>query len=522
MVGIQEIDLASIKPSPKQPKQRAKDVTVLAESIKAMGVIQPIHVVYRIPNKGANYYEIVAGHRRWAAAKIAGLKTIPAIVLEVDKATEQVIRLSENIHRRALTPLEEASAIEVLLKMHRTFDEIAGDLGMSATTVARRARLLSLIPKWRKVIDDQPASGLELIARYDEKRQEALYDRFAGYLPETDRLKAMLAEADHRISSAPWKQDDEALYPEAGACSKCEKRSDCQAHLFHDDVAKAPKEAMCLDPVCWDTKRKAFIDAKRAALGAEHGGPVLELQTQFTGNDIPGALRPYQYSRCKKTDKDAKPALILDGPQAGHVVHVQVSQPERVPSRTKKKMAEMSEGERRKARDKALLGRRAMHIMKALREILEKKQPAMRSWATVERTTIMLDLAIQFGIRADNYVSPEAWVLFGDRREKTPDENFDDWWRAMQESLHRPLAAVQKTEQAAKYLPAFEFFATGIMGEDWEALKRDAVAAIPDRRLKEGEPDPFDPGDRAAKTEKKTAKRSTKAKPAKKGSRKSS
>lgn len=495
---VTEINLTLIKPSPKQPKMRGKDVAALAASIKVLGVIQPIHVV----NKGDGLFEIVAGHRRWAAAKAAELRTIPAIILEVDKTTEQVIRLTENMHRKQLTAFEEAMAIEVLLKMHRSYDEVAADLAMSATTVARRARLLALIPKWRKLIDDVPASSLELIARYNEDRQSVLYDRFEGYLPPTERLKEMLAETDHRLTSAPWKQDDIALLPAAGACQLCEKRSDCQALLFHDDRIRAPKEALCLDPACWAVKLEAYIKQRRHYLTEQHGRKPLEIQTLYTGNTIKGVLRPYQFTRCKKTDKEARAAIIVDGPSAGWTTYVKVKQEGKAPSRGKSKLADMKPAERLKARDARLLGRRAMHIVKVLREILDKKTPAMRKWPKGQRQTMMLDLSIEFGIRpGDKYeaAGQSTWAHCLDRVGYEADKTFDDWWEFMKHSLYRPLALIQRTDEAAKYLESFEYFAAEIMGCDWDTLKQGAVEAIPDRRLKKGEPDPFNPGDRKPK-----------------------
>jgi ParB/RepB/Spo0J family partition protein len=307
---VTSIAVKLIRPSAKQPKDRTKDVAALAASVKAIGIIQPIHVVEkagRFQGSGERY-EIVAGHRRWAAAKVAGLEMIPAIVLDLDKTSQQVIRMTENVHRRQLTSMEEAMAIEVLLKMHRSYDEIAADLAMSATTVARRARLLSLIPKWRKLIDELPASSLELVARYDNKRQEALYDRFNGYLPETDRLKAILAEADHRLSSAPWKQDDEALFPKAGSCAKCEKRSDCQALLFHeDDGAKAAKTARCRrsSPGAGTNLRRNRIQCSRF----RHSTPAVRLKVRSGPISSSGPRRLIRVRSPRSSWMDRRPAM---------------------------------------------------------------------------------------------------------------------------------------------------------------------------------------------------------------------
>lgn len=513
------IGLDKIRPSNNQPDGRGNDVTALAASIKAIGVINPIHVA---PAKGKGKHEIIAGERRWRAAKEAGLDSIPAIILKEDKATQQVIRISENVHRRDLTPLEEAEAIEILLNMNRSFEEIAADLAMSATTVARRARLLTLIPKWRKQINDLPASSLELIARYDKARQKALHERFGDYLPETDRLKTMLAEDDRLLSHAPWKMDDAGLYPKAGACKACEKRSDCQATLllFHDDPVKAPKAARCLDSGCWDVKLQQFIKWRKNDIEAKHGKPV-EVTTLNTGTDREDVLRPWEYGEVKAKDKGARPAIIVGGPRAGHMTWIRKARSdEPTRQRSKPKMANLSPAERTKARKERLLGRRSMHVVKALQEAFDKAQglPVLREMASTARERVMLHLAIAFGIKANVYYRDVAdsgtWPGFTKHMSDGPEEMFDRWAKSVHDPIRQSLWAIRRIDEARVNLPHLLFLAETMLGLKMADLKAAAVEAIPNRQLAKGEVDTFEPGRRAAKT----PKSKPKAKGKKKGS----
>src|SRR5699024_280380 len=115
----------------------------LASSIKRYGVIQPI-----IVSKQENYYEIVAGERRWRAAKKAGISEIPAIVRQADTRTKSEIALIENIQRENLNPIEKARGIKQLITQYELTQEQAAEiLGMKRSTVANSVRILNLDPR---------------------------------------------------------------------------------------------------------------------------------------------------------------------------------------------------------------------------------------------------------------------------------------------------------------------------------------------------------------------------------------
>jgi len=151
-----DLFLSQIEPDKNQPRKSFDESLLeeLASSIRHHGVIQPI-IVKEI-DKGKKY-QIIAGERRWRAAKIAGLKKIPAIVRDYDKANQMAVSLIENIQRQDLNPLEEAQAIQSLLEeCHMTHSQIAESLGRSRTTVTNLLRLLTLTTKVKEMI----SSGL--------------------------------------------------------------------------------------------------------------------------------------------------------------------------------------------------------------------------------------------------------------------------------------------------------------------------------------------------------------------------
>lgn len=157
--SIQEIDITKISPNPYQPRKHfdSRALEELADSISEHGVIQPL-VVTKIPTG----YELIVGERRFRAALLAGLTTVPAIIKEqmVDQAKLEVA-LIENIQRRDLNPIEEAQAYERLMKtFNLTQEQVAKKVGRSRPAVANTVRLLNLPAEvQRAVIEGKLAEG---------------------------------------------------------------------------------------------------------------------------------------------------------------------------------------------------------------------------------------------------------------------------------------------------------------------------------------------------------------------------
>ncbi|HEY8345810.1 MAG TPA: ParB/RepB/Spo0J family partition protein [Symbiobacteriaceae bacterium] len=140
--SVVELAVDLIEPNPRQPRKHFDEgkLEELASSIRAKGIVQPIVVR---PRDGR--YEIVAGERRWRAAKLAGLKRVPALVRDFSEAEVMEIALIENLQREDLNPLEEAEAYRVLLEeCHLTQEELARRLGKSRPQISNTLRLLQL------------------------------------------------------------------------------------------------------------------------------------------------------------------------------------------------------------------------------------------------------------------------------------------------------------------------------------------------------------------------------------------
>jgi ParB family chromosome partitioning protein len=138
-----QVPLGSIRANTRQPRKHidADGISGLADSVRAQGVMQP--VVVR-PAEGGGY-ELIAGERRWRAARAAGLATIPALVRESDDRESLVLALVENVAREDLSPIEEARAYAVLMdEFTLSLGEVAERVGRSKPTVSNRVRLLEL------------------------------------------------------------------------------------------------------------------------------------------------------------------------------------------------------------------------------------------------------------------------------------------------------------------------------------------------------------------------------------------
>jgi len=154
---ITELKIIDIEPNSEQPRRvfDEEKITELADSIRQHGVITPILV--RESKNG--YYEIIAGERRWRASKLAGLKTIPAIIKKLDEEETYEISLIENLQRQDLNPIEEALGIKKLMDEHSlTQEQVAEKLSKSRSAVANSLRLLKLPEEVIAMIEDEKLS----------------------------------------------------------------------------------------------------------------------------------------------------------------------------------------------------------------------------------------------------------------------------------------------------------------------------------------------------------------------------
>ena len=141
--GSLSLPISQVEPGLKQPRKRFDEESLqdLADSIRTHGVIQPL-TVRRL---SSGYYQIIAGERRWRAAKLAGLTEVPAVIIEADDRKVMELGLIENLQREDLNPIEEANGYKVLMEEYGlTQEEVAQRVGKSRPAVANALRLLAL------------------------------------------------------------------------------------------------------------------------------------------------------------------------------------------------------------------------------------------------------------------------------------------------------------------------------------------------------------------------------------------
>ena len=151
------VKVTSIEPNREQPRKDFNEEAMgeLAESMKVYGVLQPLLV-----QKKGDYYEIIAGERRWRAAKLAGLKEVPVVIREYTKQQTMEIALIENVQREDLNPIEEAKAYQRLIQeFELKQEEIAARVGKSRVTITNSMRLLKLDERVQEMLIQNQITG---------------------------------------------------------------------------------------------------------------------------------------------------------------------------------------------------------------------------------------------------------------------------------------------------------------------------------------------------------------------------
>lgn len=211
LIGINEIEPNKFQPRKKFDEDSLQE---LADSIKQFGIIQPL-----VLQKRDKFYEIIAGERRWRAARIAGMKKIPAIIKEYSDKEIIEIALIENIQREDLNPIEEAQAYKQLIKeFNMKQDEVAERVCKSRTAVTNSIRLLKLCDKVQQMLVDDIISGghgRALIPIEDEELQytaalKILDEKLS--VRETEKLVKKILTNDLKKEPKKAKSTEEILY----------------------------------------------------------------------------------------------------------------------------------------------------------------------------------------------------------------------------------------------------------------------------------------------------------------------
>lgn len=295
--------ITEICASPTNPRKTFDDADMqtLIGSVQKHGVLQPVLLrpwpdAYQYQGAAKPRYELVAGERRWRAAKAAGLPYIPARVRELTDQEVLEIQIIENLQRAELHPLEEAEGYELMLQSYGyTADTLAEKIGKSKAYVYARMKLTALCHTARKAFREgklNPSTAL-LVARIPSTKlqEQALAEitEVSHWQPEGMSVREA---ADHiqehfmlHLKNAPFPPEDVELVSKAGPCSLCPKRTgNAPADLF-DDVKSAD---VCTDTECFAKKKAAHIE--RVAKAAKESG-----KTVITGAAAEKII-PYGYT----------------------------------------------------------------------------------------------------------------------------------------------------------------------------------------------------------------------------------
>jgi ParB family chromosome partitioning protein len=243
------VDINYVTPNRDQPRKSfdKEKLEELAESIKIHGIVEPILVQDR-----KDHYEIVAGERRWRAAKLAGLKKVPVFVRNYTERQIKEISLIENIQREDLNPIEEALAYKDLMTEYSlTQEEVASRVSKNRTTITNSLRLLKLGKKVQKMLIDKSISeghARALIGIEDEKRQ--------------------LEIAEKIVKNKLSVRDVEKLVKESDKPSKPKKELSEDLEIFYKDIAEKMKQKL---------GTKVTINAKEDGSG--------KIEIEFYSND---------------------------------------------------------------------------------------------------------------------------------------------------------------------------------------------------------------------------------------------
>lgn len=296
----------------------------LTESIKHAGLIQPITVRPLAEPIEGKHFALVAGARRYAAHQRAQLATILCNVRVMSERQAEEARLIENVQRENPHPADEAVAVGKLSENGATYQDIASRLGKPLRWVAQRKAVSQLVAPWLRALraDKLTLAAAEELARWPQAVQARLaaenYQNHREATLSESTVKYWLQSETHALSAAPWSLSDADLYPQAGACVMCPKRSSCAGVLFEQP---ANGKDTCLDKGCWGVKL-----ARRTAQAIQENStteqPVYRLSSRSYETPV-GALPPGRYEVSKKK-KGTVAGVFVDGPQQAHAIRIRL------------------------------------------------------------------------------------------------------------------------------------------------------------------------------------------------------
>ncbi len=208
-----KVKISLVEPNREQPRKMFDEDALieLSESIKQYGILQPLLV-----QKKDNYYEIIAGERRWRAAKMAGIKEVPVIIKDYTTQEVMEIALIENIQREDLNPIEEAQAYQRLIKDYRLKqDEVAEKVSKSRTAITNSLRLLKLDPRVQDmVVEGKISSGhaRAIITIEDKDKQYFIAQKIFDEKLSVRDVEKLMRELDKPEKQEKPKPENDFIY----------------------------------------------------------------------------------------------------------------------------------------------------------------------------------------------------------------------------------------------------------------------------------------------------------------------
>ena len=239
---LRELPVELVRPNPHQPRKQFDESTLvaLAESLQERGLLQPV-LVRPIPG---GTYELIAGERRWRAARLAGLQSVPALVRPQDDAQSLELALIENMAREDLTPVEEARACAVLVdELGLTREDVGRRVGRSRVAVSNLMRLLDLPEEVLDLLSaghltEGHGRALLMAPEHEERRRLARLAVQEGWTVRQTEARAR--ERSGRRATAPGRANGAAA-PHPDQLEAAQRLSDALGHVLGTDVKVAPR-----------------------------------------------------------------------------------------------------------------------------------------------------------------------------------------------------------------------------------------------------------------------------------------
>lgn len=318
---FQMVPLSQLRPSPTNPRKSfsKESIAELAQSMAGgVGIIEPL-VVRALKTTG---FEIVAGERRFRAAKVAGLETVPAVIRELTHNQVLEMQLIENLQKEGVHPLEEGRGYQRLIDdAGWDVNRVADRVGKSVGYVYAKLKLAGLDKTVEKAfVNGKLSEGHAIqIARLHTSEQQrqacqtAIKGDYRGPLSVRGLGEWIKREVYRELDTACFPPNDADLVPEAGPCVKCPKRAANGKEFF-----PGAKPNSCTDPSCYEAKITAFIERQPPEIARVAGwNPKTERPAGVLGyHDFTEIYKGGQ--RCPHAQK----AIWLDGPPRGEFVDI--------------------------------------------------------------------------------------------------------------------------------------------------------------------------------------------------------